>query len=88
MSHIIIIGEAIESLENKAASPMTEAEANLKQAFENADTYAHSENADAELVEAIEELAGYIKGWLDVQTPPLSGVRCQSYANQMNAIYA
>lgn len=54
-------------------------------AFQEADAYAHDENADPEVLAAIEEQATYIKAYLDAVSPP-SDIRLQSYANAMNAI--
>jgi hypothetical protein len=72
----------LESLIELASSAARVA---LLEACNAAHEYAEGENADPEIVEAIEEQAGTIKGYLDAVNPP-SDIRLQSYANALNAI--
>lgn len=85
MAHIIIIGAALTSLENKMSNPPTAAQSNLKAALENADEYAHDHEEDTETIQAIEAKATSIKGYLDaVQSP--TDARLQSEADGLNAL--
>lgn len=84
MSHILIILEAIETLESKSADPPTGAQASLMEALQAADEYAH-DTPDSEILAVIEQQATFIKSYLDVVNPP-SDIRLQSYANALNGI--
>lgn len=84
MSHIIIIGEAIEEL-NKSIDEQgpTSAKSQLLAALQAADNYAHSENPDEGILEEIETEATMIKYYLETFVPP-SDPRLVSYANALN----
>lgn len=85
MPHIIILEEAMERLSEVSSTPPSSAQSLLMAACQDADTYAHGENPAPEILEAIEEVATSIKGYLDVAVPP-NDIRVESYANQMNAV--
>lgn len=85
MAHIIIIIDAIESLESESAHPPTEAQANLKAALEAADEWAHDHEEQTEVIAQIESDAAAVKSYCDAPGQP-QDVRLQSWADHLNGL--
>ena len=85
MTHILAIEEAITELENKSSTPPTAAQADLMTALNAADTFAHDNESNTTAIEAIEDCAASIKGYLSVVSVPIDN-RLQGYADELNGL--
>lgn len=89
MAHILIILDAIESLEDKSAAPPTEAQANLLAALQAADEYTHEGSPPQGVVDQITECGERINAYIGIcADPPTTGqdVRLNGYADELNNI--
>jgi hypothetical protein len=67
--------------------PPSFAQENLHGALGDADTWAHDHEDQTDVIAAIEDTAGAIKGYLTFVVPPQDN-RLQSYADELDGLIA
>lgn len=85
MAHIIIIGSALDALENKSSAPPSEAQANLAEALHAADDWAHENESQTEAIAQIENEAQFVFDYCTYVPTPQDN-RLQQSADALNNI--